>query len=1036
MRFKPLRTTASRRTNSISTTLKFEALEPREMLALTDHVGNNDAPLIVPPIADQVAEPGIMLVVQMTATNPDGNLSELHFQLDPDDTPFRTAATPKANRPTIRTTTGFSGVFEWTPPPGTVGTFSFIVLVTDQGDPPLSDADEFKVTVGLLPIFEEQSRAVDENVPVGTFVGSPLVATDPNGGTLTFDITAGNDAGRFAIDSSSGRLRTNGPIDFEAQSSYVLTVRATATGGLSRSANVTVDVGNVPEAPIIEDQGRSISENVPVGTLLGTPLLATDPDDDLLTYSIESGNEAGLFAIDAGSGQLRTNSLIDFEARNSHTLVVRASDGQLSDTAAVTITVNNVNEAPVIDVQSRSVTENLPIGTLVGTPLVATDSDGDPLIYSVTDGNVGDAFAIDETTGQLRTAKMLDFETVSTYSLTVQVADRLTGNNPLTDSAVITVTVTDGNDPPNIESQSRTIEENSEPDTLVGAPVVATDQDAGDTLTYAIISGNVGDAFAIDQSTGQITVVAPLDFETLATYSLMVRVTDSHNESDQDVVTVNVSNVNDPPNLAPIPDQAGTVGSLLTFSLSATDQENGPLAYQVIAVLQQPAEPNNSTDIAISTGGVVSWTPTVAGEYSIRISVTDNGNPPPARADVQSVRIVVSQQAAPLIARNDDAFVAVNSTTNRLDVLANDTPAVPVGGPLNVIAASGGIFGAIIAPTGDQLAVAYSPPSGFTGDDSFTYTLSDGTTGGDVQATVTVHVVPAAAGMRITGQELAWTASEASPQFVVGVQNALGTSQPLVAWGLGLEVVPTAGATGTLKFKSILPPDSNYALFGLGVGGQILSATQNPTVFDPPTASFNNVGDFDFGPNTGKRIPAGPGLNLAVFDFVASPDASGIFNIRAFADGLLASYWVNPAGDTNPFANVLFGQQLVIGNITVSAPASGSATPSAAVPSETTSESFQALAAAFDLGLLIPSNGDFLPVAPALATPIVAAHANTSGGIDERRQVVHELATDKVFAHWTESEPSAELLPESELELDSALAIELMLELSHHHIGD
>ena len=66
----------------------------------------------------------------------------------------------------------------------------------------------------------------------------------------------------------------------------------------------------------------------------------------------------------------------------------------LTDTATVTINLNNLNEAPIVNDQSFSMNENAAKGTVVGT-VVATDPDaGDTLTYAITGGNTGGAFAI------------------------------------------------------------------------------------------------------------------------------------------------------------------------------------------------------------------------------------------------------------------------------------------------------------------------------------------------------------------------------------------------------------------------------------------------------------------------------------------------------------------------------------------------------------------------------------------------------------------------------------------------------------------
>ena len=91
-----------------------------------------------------------------------------------------------------------------------------------------------------------------------------------------------------------------------------------------------------------------------------SPVRATDADNDNLTYTLE-GTDHGSFSIDELSGQLKTKSALDHEAKESYTVRVKASDGNDGvDTIDVTITVTDVNEAPDFDSETatRTVPEN------------------------------------------------------------------------------------------------------------------------------------------------------------------------------------------------------------------------------------------------------------------------------------------------------------------------------------------------------------------------------------------------------------------------------------------------------------------------------------------------------------------------------------------------------------------------------------------------------------------------------------------------------------------------------------------------------
>ncbi len=249
------------------------------------------------------------------------------------------------------------------------------------------------------------------------------------------------------------------------------------------------------------------------------------------------------------TGQITVAGSLNFEATPLYSLVVQATDNgnpALSATASVTIAVTDVNEAPTLAARSFTLPENSPAGTAVGT-MTASDVDaGQSLTYSLTGGNTGGAFAINAATGAITVVApaALNFEVITSVSLVVTVTDN--GNPALSATALATINLTNVNEAPVVTAATFSLAENSPNGTAVGT-VSASDPDAGQTRTFSIVSGNTNGAFAINASTGAITVanVAALDFETTPVFNLTVRATDNGSPAlfGQAVVTINLTDI-------------------------------------------------------------------------------------------------------------------------------------------------------------------------------------------------------------------------------------------------------------------------------------------------------------------------------------------------------------------------------------------------------------------------------------------------------------------------------------------------------------
>ena len=350
----------------------------------------------------------------------------------------------------------------------------------------------------------------------------------------------------------------------------------------------------------------TVAENQPAGTVVGT-FSSTDPDNpaqgQTFTYTLVSGanstdNASFTIGTGANAGRLLTASAFNFEAKSSYSIRVRTTDNgstPLFFEESFTITVTNVNEAPVIAIQTFSLAENSATNTVVGTVAASDPDAGQTLTYAITAGNTGGAFAINSSSGQLTVANpaALNFEVTPSFALIVQVTDN--GSPASSAAATVTVNLTNVNEAPVIAPQTFSIAENVANNTVVGT-VVASDPDAGNTLTYSITAGNTNGAFAINATTGQLRVANPaaLNFEVTPTFALTVNVSDGALTGTA-TVTVNLTNVPNATYLSSTAEQ-NTRGVLA----GATDQ----VILRIPVVLDGSVdEPLSATAFTFSTAG-------------------------------------------------------------------------------------------------------------------------------------------------------------------------------------------------------------------------------------------------------------------------------------------------------------------------------------------------------------------------------------------------------------------------------------------------
>jgi VCBS repeat-containing protein len=261
-----------------------------------------------------------------------------------------------------------------------------------------------------------------------------LAATASDNGYGSFEIRA--NTWTYTLDNTNTSVQA-----LDATETLSDSYTFTAPDGVTQQ--VTVTINGAEDTPVVAaTQLFSVSELATNGFSLGNAI-GTDIDtrSTLQDWSISNGNEDGIFAINAATGEITVsdNSKLDFESTVSYTLSLTVTDG--NNTSAVeNVTVNVTNAATVITTgQAYTISETAANNAIVGR--VGTTGDS-PVTYRIKAGNTGSVFAIDNT-GQITVADALalDYETLTQYTLTIEVSDGTTTNKQ-----EVIVRVTDVND--------------------------------------------------------------------------------------------------------------------------------------------------------------------------------------------------------------------------------------------------------------------------------------------------------------------------------------------------------------------------------------------------------------------------------------------------------------------------------------------------------------------------------------------------------------------------------------------------------------
>jgi hypothetical protein len=682
----------------------------------------------------------------------------------------------------------------------------------------------------------------------------------------------------------------------------------------------------------------SVAENQPAATVVGT-ISATDPDaGNTQTYSLASGTgdgDNGSFAV-VGS-ELRTSAVFDYEAKQSYSLRIRATDGEGGTfEKQFTITVTDVNEPPTAVNDSAAVGEDAGASAI---DVLANDIDTDG-------GPKAIASASDPANGTvLLTGGSPGAHTGLTYEPDPNYCNDPPGTSPDTftytvnggSTATVSVTVTCDDDAPTAVNDTATVPEDS---SATPFDVLANDTDPD--------GGPKAIASASDPANGTVALTGGLPgAHTGLTY-----------EPDPNYC-------NDPPGTTPDTfTYTLNGGSTATVSVTVTCGDDAPTAVDDTATVGEDSGASAIDVLANDTdpdGGPMSITATTDGAHGT-VAITGGGSgltyAPAANfcgsdsftytlngGSSATVSVTVTCVDDLPVAVDDSATVTEDGPATAIDVLANDTD--PDGGPITIMAKTDGAHGTVTI-TGGGTGLTYQPAANFCGSDSFTYTLNGGSTA-TVSVTVTcVDDPPTAVNDSATMLEDAAATAvdvlandtdiDGGPIAITAKTDGAHGTVVITGGGAGLTYQPAANFCGSDSFTYTLTPGGSTATVSVTVtcvDDPPTAVNDSATVLEDAAATaidvLANDTDIDGGPKAigsvtqptngtvvvtggGTGLTYKPGLNYCNDPPGTSPDT---FTYALTPGGSTATVSVKVTCVNDPPANVVNRSHAVTGNVRI-----------------------------------------------------------------------------------------------------------------------
>jgi len=638
-------------------------------------------------------------------------------------------------------------------------TFAMTALDAAGGETALSNTLTYDPAMfNTAPVAVDDTVSTDEDVAVSIDVLAN--DTDADGDSIAL-VSVGTPAlGAAAI--------TDGVIVYtphaDANGTDTFSYGIVDSRGAAAQASVTVRLAAVNDAPVVAGATLSTTEDTAVS---GT-VAASDADNDTLSYSVSVNGSLGVAVVDdpaAGGFTYTPNA----DANGTDSFTIAVSDGKAVSKAIVTIEIAPVNDPPVVLDDTITVAED---GSATFDPL-ANDADADNDTLTVTALGTPAHGTVAVVKGGVSYTPVADYNGADTFSYTVE------DGNGGTATGTVTVSVTQVNDPPAAADDSATVDEDGsvlvdvllndtdvDGDTLTIAGVgpaahgvvareagglrytPAADYNGVDTFSYTVEDGNGGTATA----TVHLTVApvndapAPQDDSAEVESGLPLTLDVLANDIDVDGDTLTILSVAAPANGTVALDGGRVVYTALdgfvgddSFEYTVVDGHRGLASATVRVSVTQPmqlvtfswdytGDPSTINGFRMYVNGIAvcETTDVSARELACKIPLSDSEKifsvaTVTAAGEVLSNKIVYDPNPnIPPVAAEDTAETQGVAPVT-IDVLANDTDAD--GDRLSLAAVAQPMNGTVTL-AGES--VVYTANSGFTGTDSFTYTVTDG----------------------------------------------------------------------------------------------------------------------------------------------------------------------------------------------------------------------------------------------------------------------------------------------------------------------